>query len=61
MAELSTSPKVTIGVTNGHFLVPGIQLRRRRLVPKWFGDFVLWVFFHREDSKNSITIMGLSK
>jgi len=51
--------KATIGVTNGQYLVPGIQLRRRWLVPKWLGDFVLFLFFHREDSTNSITIMGL--
>jgi hypothetical protein len=49
-----------LSVSNGIFLVPGIQLRARKLVPQWLGDFILWLFFHRLDTYNKIEISGLS-
>ena len=51
--------EATLNVTNGNYLVQGIQLRRRKFVPSWLGDFVLWLFFHRQDTQTEITISGL--
>ena len=31
----------------GQYLLDYLRLKRRALVPRWFGDLVLWVFFHR--------------
>ena len=47
------------GFGNGNYLVKGIQLRNRKLVPTWIGDFLLWVFFHRTDTSTSVTLSGL--
>jgi hypothetical protein len=70
MAEQQLAPRgmstlkkeiTTLTTANGNHLVQGIQLRERALVPKWFGRFVLWMFFHRTDTANTITITGLSR
>jgi hypothetical protein len=52
--------EITLTVPNGNYLLQGIQLRNRTLVPKWLGDLILWVFFHRLDTQNTITISGFA-
>lgn len=54
------SENVTLTVSNGDYLVDGIQLRERKLVPRWLGNLILWLFFHRTDTRTSITISGLT-
>ena len=51
---------VSVNTANGRWLVQGIQLKNRRFVPKWLGDLVLWAFFHRTDTKTSVTLSGFS-
>lgn len=51
---------VTLSVSNGPYLLEGIQLRERLLTPKWFGRFALWVLFHRTDTRTEIVITGLT-
>lgn len=46
----------TLTISNGHYLVKGIQLKPRSLVPKRLGDFVLWLFFHQLDTKTEVVI-----
>jgi len=53
--------ETTIAVSNGTYLVEGIQLRPRKFVPKRFGDFILWLFFHRLDTQQTLVIKGLSR
>jgi len=50
----------TVAVTNGLYLVEGIQLRERKFTPRWFGRFVIWLFFHRLDTSTQIRISGVS-
>ena len=50
----------TLTVVNGQYLVEGIQLRPRFLVPAWFGNCVLWLFFHRLDTKTEVVITNNS-
>jgi len=49
---------VTVSALDGTYLVEGIQLKRRKLVPRWLGDFILWTFFHRLDTVRYVTIKG---
>jgi len=51
----------TLTVTNGSYLVEGIQLTPRRFIAKRVGDFILWLFFHRLDSTTTIKITGLAE
>lgn len=51
---------VTLAVANGNYLLQGIQLKRRSLVPTWLGNLLLWAFFHRTDTVTEISITGLS-
>lgn len=51
---------VTFAVADGNYLVQGVQLRRRLLVPTWLGNLLLWAFFHRTDTATEITVTGLS-
>jgi hypothetical protein len=53
--------EITLTVPNGNYLLTGIQLRNRKLVPKWLGRVILWMFFHRLDSSTTITISGFAK
>lgn len=46
----------SVTVQNGNYLVQGIQLRERKLVPKWLGRFITWIFFHRLDTQTQVTI-----
>ena len=50
--------QLTVTTVNGNWLCDGIQLKPRKLVPKKFGDFILWVFFHRTDTSTQVTISG---
>lgn len=50
--------KVTVTVSNGDWFCDGIQLRPRKLVPDWLGDCVLWLFFHRTDTRTRFTLSG---
>jgi hypothetical protein len=45
-----------ITVTSGTYIVQGIQLRNRFLIPLWLGDLILWLFFHRLDTKTTVVI-----
>lgn len=47
---------VTITVSQPSYLVQGIQLKERYLVPKWLGNLILWLFFHRQDTATQITL-----
>lgn len=51
---------VTVTVVNGHYLVEGIQLRPRFLIPKRLGDFILWLLFHRVDTRTEVVLSGLT-
>ena len=53
--------EVTVTTTSGSYLCEGMQLRPRKLVPKWFGDLVLWLFFHRIDTATRVTLSGFSE
>ena len=50
-----------MSVSNGSYLLLGMQLEPRKFVPRWFGDFVIWLFFHRLDTETEIEISGLSR
>ena len=52
--------EVTITTTNASYICLGIQLKPRKLVPVWIGDFILWLFFHRTDTATQVTLTGLS-
>lgn len=56
-----TEAPAILTVANGNYLVQGIQLRNRKLIPKWLGDFVLWLFFHRLDTATKVTLSGFSR
>ena len=57
---MRTGADAKLTVTNGQYLVQGIQLRTRALVPEWLGNSILWLFFHRLDTSTQITISGLA-
>ena len=44
----------------GQYLLDYLRLKRRALVPRWFGDLVLWVFFHRVEFFVLIDIPSLA-
>jgi hypothetical protein len=52
--------RMTMTVTNGDYLVKGIQLSERLLTPKWFGRLIIWIFFHRLDTQNIVTLSGFA-
>jgi hypothetical protein len=58
---MNNTDEITLTVPNGQYLLQGIQLRNRKLVPKWLGNLILWMFFHRLDSQTTITISGFAK
>jgi hypothetical protein len=60
LVERKKRGESTVTVSNGMYLVEGIQLRNRALVPKWLGDAILWAFFHRRDTSTQVTITGLA-
>jgi len=53
--------ETTIAVSNGAYLVEGIQLRPRKFIPQRIGDLILWLFFHRLDTRQTVVIKGLSR
>ena len=44
----------------GQYLLDYLRLKRRALVPRWFGDLVLWMFFHRVEFFVAIDIPSLA-
>ena len=44
----------------GQYLLDYLRLKRRALVPRWFGDLVLWMFFHRVEFFVLIDIPSLA-
>jgi hypothetical protein len=55
------SENVTITPVNGNWLCDGIQLRPRKFVPRWFGDLLLWIFFHRLDTSTQVILSGFTE
>lgn len=51
---------ITMRAENGDYLVLGIQLKPRALCPRWLGNLILWMFFHRTDTSTHINITGLA-
>lgn len=51
----------TVSVTNGSYLLKGIQVEPRKFIPCFLGNFVLWLFFRRLDTLTRISIEGLSE
>ena len=47
---------ITVTTANGDWLCQGIQLEPRKFVPRWFGNFILWLLFHRTDSVTKLTL-----
>jgi hypothetical protein len=54
-------PAVRITTSNGNWLVKGIQMRNRRFIPKFLGDFIFWLFFVRTDTYREITLSGFTR
>lgn len=61
MPETAVDLPVKITTLNGYYLVQGIQLKERLLTPKWFGRLIIWLFFHRLDTQNEVTLTGFSR
>jgi hypothetical protein len=41
-------------------MLEGIQLKARKLVPEWLGNFILCLFFHRTNTSTQVTLTGFS-
>jgi hypothetical protein len=50
----------TLTTASQNYLVEGIQLRERVLIPAFLGRFILWAFFHRTDTATQITLSGFA-
>jgi hypothetical protein len=55
------SESITITTSTPGYFCDGIQLRPRKLVPKFLGDFVLWLFFHRLDTSTRVVLSGFTE
>lgn len=49
---------ITAATTNGVWLVDGVQLTPRKFVHRRIGDFILWLFFHRTNTRNTVKLSG---
>jgi hypothetical protein len=52
--------KATLTSSSTVWMLEGIQLKARKLVPEWLGNFILCLFFHRTNTSTQVTLTGFS-